>query len=153
MANGLEDFLHRRALPDDAEIVIFLLQQRLVSHHLLHRPRRRERARHELLQLWHVERFQHVIIRAVLHRLDRRLRRTEGGHDDHRRLRVKLPQPLQRLDAADAAHAHVHDHEVRAQLRDHLQRLLATPCRVQLQPILPAKDALKRIPHIRLVID
>ena len=36
LADELEDLLHRLAAPDDAQLVILRLQQRLVGHHLPH---------------------------------------------------------------------------------------------------------------------
>ena len=89
----------------------------------------------------------------MLHCLNGRLRGAIGGHQNNGRTRIKLAQALKCLDAGEAAHAHVHDHQVRRQLGDQLQRFLAAAGGVQLQPFLLAEDALKRIAHIGLVID
>ena len=67
LADGFENLLHCGALADDAEIVIFFFEQRLVRHHFFHRARGGEGVGDEFLELGHVERFEHVIVRAVFH--------------------------------------------------------------------------------------
>ena len=153
MADGLEHLLHRRALADDAEIEILLLQQRLVRHHLLHGSCRVKGLIHHLLKLGHIKRLENIIVGAVLHRLNGRLGSPEGGHQNHRRFGVKFPQPLQCFDAGDAAHAHIHDHQIRLELRNQFQRHLAAAGGVQFQPVLTAEDPFKRVADIRLVIN
>ncbi len=97
LPNQLEDLLHRFAFADDAFGIILLVQQRLVTHHLPHVTRGLQCRLDQEFQLGDFERFEHVVVGAELHRLDRRLRRAVRGHHDHQQLRVKRPQLAQRL--------------------------------------------------------
>ena len=89
----------------------------------------------------------------MLHRLNGRLRSAEGGHQNHWSFGIKFSQPLQRFNSGDAAHTHIHDHQIRLELRNQFQRRLATAGRVQVQSVLAAENPFKRIANIRLVID
>ena len=62
--------------------------------------------------LLRIERLHDVVERAVLHRLDGRLRRAEGGHEDDELPRIDRADVLERLDAAHAAHADVEEDDV-----------------------------------------
>src|SRR5690349_1555620 len=63
-----------------------------------------------------IQRLLEDIIGAELRRLDRGLdRRMTADHYDNRR-RVFLLDPLQRLDAIDARHLHIEEHEIRPPL-------------------------------------
>ena len=80
LADGFENLLHREAFADNAEIIIFFLEQWFVGHHFFHRARGVESIGDELLQLGHVERFEHIIVRTMLHRGDGGLGRAKCGH-------------------------------------------------------------------------
>ena len=105
--------MHLLAAADNRQIVVFALQVRLVGDDLPHVPRRFERRNNELLKLGHLKRLEQIIIRAELHRFDGCLRSSVSSHHDHRQPGIGLTQPPQRLQAIDAAHAHVHDDQVR----------------------------------------
>src|ERR1051325_11965787 len=83
---------------------------------------------------------------------DRRLCRAVGGHDDDRQLRIALAKPSQRFQAADAAHAHVHHHEVRLQSRNEFQSFFAAGSRRDFD-LRRVENATKRILDVRFVID
>jgi hypothetical protein len=76
-------------------------------------------------QLGDIERLEQVIVRAQLHRFDGGLRRAVSGHQDDEQLGVHLPDAAERFHARDAAHADVHQDEVRLELGDELQALFA----------------------------
>jgi hypothetical protein len=63
-----------------------------------------------------------------------------------------LAQAAQGFQAADAAHAHVHDDQIGLEAGDEFQAFLAAVGRGQLDVGL-VKNAAERILHIRLVID
>ena len=51
LADELEHLLHRLAAPDDAQLVIFRFEQRLIGHDLLHVARGLERVADDFLEL------------------------------------------------------------------------------------------------------
>ena len=106
----------------------------------------------DLLELRHVERLEQVIVGAQLHRLDGRLRRAVGGHQDDQQLRVDLADAPQRFQARDAAHADVHDDQVGLELGDDPQALLAAGRGGQLD-LRRIKDPLERVLHVRFVVN
>jgi hypothetical protein len=112
LADGLEDFLHRGRTAHDALAVVVDVDRGLV---VANRPEigvGLERILGQREDLRGVEWLHHVVERAVLHRLDGGLRRAKGGHEDDQLPGVHPAHVLQGLDAAHAAHAHVHEHEV-----------------------------------------
>lgn len=152
LANELEHLLHRLAAADDAQFIILRLQQRLIRNHLFHVPRRAQGVRNDFLQLGNVEGLQQVIVGPELHRLDRSLRRAVGGHQNDEQLGVGFPDPPQRLQAAHATHAHVHQHKVRLYLGEKPQSFLTAGRRKHLD-VGRVKDSPERVLHVRLVID
>jgi hypothetical protein len=64
---------------------------------------------HHLLEL---ERLEHVVVRAALHRVDRGLDRAEAGHDHRDRARRLLRDLVEQRDAAHPRHLQVADDEV-----------------------------------------
>ena len=118
LPDELENLLHRLALADDALGVILFRQQRLVTDDAPHVVGGLERRRDERFEFRHVERFQHVIVRAEFHRLDGRLRRAVGGHHDDQQFRIQAAQLAQHLQSVAGAHANVHDDKVGPLRRD-----------------------------------
>ena len=88
LADELENLLHRLTAADDAQLVILGFEQGLVRHHLLHVARGLERVGDDFLELQRVERLEQIIVGAELHRLDGRLRRAVGGHQNDEELRI-----------------------------------------------------------------
>ena len=152
LADHLEHLLHRLAAADNAQVVILRLEQRLARDNLFHVASRLECVGDDLLELGHVKRLEQIVVRAEFHRLDRGLRRAKGGHHDHRQLSVVLPDAPQRLQPGDAAHANVHQHEIRLKTFDNLKPLLAAGGGFEVE-IGRFKNALERVAHIILVID
>ena len=104
------------------------------------------------LELGHVERLEQIIVSAQLHRLDGRLGGAVSGHEDDEQLGVNLPDAAERFQAADAAHANVHDHQVRFEPGNQLQPLLAAGRGGQLD-FRRIKDAPERVLHVLFVIN
>ena len=118
LADELEYLLHGLAPPDDALLVVFRLEQGFVGHHLFHVLRGFQRVGDQFLELRDVERLEQVVVGAQFHRLDGGLGGAVGGHEDDQQLGVDLPNPPERLQPVDAAHAHIHDHQIGLQPRD-----------------------------------
>ena len=152
LADQLEDLLHRLAAPDNAQLVIFLLQQGLVGDDLPHVAGGLQGVEDDLLQLGHVKRLEQIVVGAQLHRLDGGLRRAVGGHQDDQQLGIGVVNAPQGFQPREAAHAHVHDHEVGFETGDDPQALLAARRGGQLD-VGRIEDALKRILHVRFVVN
>ena len=105
------------------------LQSRTRAHEILGRKPRRafgaqlrhlaqqatvlERPGHAHLELLEVEGLLHEVESAAAHRIDRRLDRAVGGHQDHRAALVASARRFEHLDPAGARQAQVgHDHVV-----------------------------------------
>ncbi len=112
LADELVDLLHRGRIADDGLVAFVGTELGREGNDLLHRVRGGERLGEQDFQLGDVERLEHVIIRAALHRLDRGLRRAVGGHHHDDLLRIHLAQFFQRVEAALLAHADVHHDQV-----------------------------------------
>ena len=152
LPNELENLLHGLASSYDAQFIILLFEQRLVGDHLLHVPGRLERVEDNFLELGNVERFEQVIVGAQLHRLDGRLGRAIGRHQDHEQFGIHLPYPPQGLQSVNSAHPDVHDHQIRLEFGNRLKSFLAARSGGQLD-FRRIKYSLKRVLHVRLVIN
>ena len=152
LPDDLENRLHSFAPPDDPQVVILRFQQRLVGNHPAHVPGRLEGVEHDLLEARHVEGFEQVIVSPQLHRLDGRLRRAVGRHHDDHLLGVHLAQPAKSVQAAHAAHPHVHDHQVGFEPGDQLQSLLAAVRRCQFDFRL-VKYPAERVLHVHFIVN
>ena len=64
------------------------------------------------LHLLDFERLLHVVEGADLHRLDRRVHRPEGGHQNHRRRRMERLGGAQHVETVAASHLQVAQHDV-----------------------------------------
>ena len=152
LADQLEHLLHRLAATDDANFIILGFEQRLIRNDLSHVARGLQGVADDFLELRHFERLEQIIVSAQLHRFDGGLGRAVRRHENDQLLGIQLPDAAQCLHAADAAHADIHEHEVRLQLGN------------QLQPVLPAGGggqldfrrfdiAPDGIQHVRIVIN
>src|SRR5690606_12771475 len=118
----------QRIRPVEAdEIVAHVLQarQQALGDRRLHQRAaagHRTDGAHQLLQR-HV--LEQVALGPGLEPGQHQLVVVEGGEDDRGRQRPGLRQRLQRLEARHRRHAHVHQHDVGSDLRDHLHRLSA----------------------------
>ena len=119
----LDERANREGLADDlvarldarAEAAVLLAQ-----HHVLERIAQRD------LNAIGVERLLEKIVRAELRGLHGGLDGavTADHHDDRRR--ILLANPLERLEPVDAAHLHIHEHQIRMPLlvlRDRVHRV------------------------------
>ena len=120
LPDEFEHPLHRLAAADDAKLVIFRLQERLVGDDLFHIARRLEGVGDQLLDFHRVERLEQIIICAQLHRLDGGLGGAVGGHQDDQQLGVGGAEAAQGFESVQTAHADVHEHEVRLEFGDDL---------------------------------
>src|ERR1035437_6764232 len=152
LTDELENLLHRLTATDDAEFVILGFEQRLIRHDLLHVVCGLERVGDDFLELQRVERLEQIIVGAELHRLNGRLRRAVGGHQNDEELRIGGADPAERFESVHTAHAHIHEHEVGLEFGNDLQPFLAGRCRGQFD-FRRIKDSLERIPHILFVIN
>jgi hypothetical protein len=96
------------------------------------------------LHLLDLERLLHVVERADLHRLDRRVDRPERRHQDDRRRRVQRLGRPQHVEAVAAAHLEVAQHDVEVALVQPLDggvavRASSTSC--------PASDSARASPR------
>ena len=64
------------------------------------------------LHLLDLERLLHVVEGADLHRLDRRVHRPEGGHQNHRRRRMQRLGRAQHVQSVAAAHLEIAQHDI-----------------------------------------
>ena len=152
LADELENLLHRLAAADDAQFVILGFEQRLIRHHLLHVARGLERVGDDFLELGRVERLEQIIVGAELHRLDGRLGRAVGGHQNDEELGVGGADAAERFESVHAAHAHVHEHEVGLEFGNDPQPFLAGRGGGQFD-FRRIKNPLERIPHVLFVIN
>ena len=80
-------------------------------------------ARHQIEQRLGLERLEQVVGGALAHGVHRALDGAEGGHQQHRQLRLLLADGDQQLVAVHARHVHVADHQRVAVLFQGQQRL------------------------------
>ena len=104
--------LHRGALDDEAALGRPRRELRLQSRDLLPQPLPLlglpQREHHFIGP----ERLGEVVVRAFLHRRDRRVFATIGAHHDHERAPAALPVVAQERQAVHLRHAHIAEHEV-----------------------------------------
>ena len=146
------NLLHLPARADDVLEAITILQL-LPQINVL--PQGRliiERALHRHLQLVDLKRLGHVIIRAYLHRFDRRLDRGVGRDQNHRRLPMMLAHMPQHVEPGHGLHLDVRDHHLRLNVVELLNRLRPRIEWENLVPLLAAKRN-DDLHHGRLVID
>ena len=106
----VEHLAHARAAADDAGELLRLRLQALAQRGVLgHQLPPLHGVAHHDHHLVVLERLGDVVEGAALHRRDRRLDRREGRHHHDRQVLVDLLQLLERRDAVDARHHHVHD--------------------------------------------
>jgi len=153
LPDHLEDLLHHPGRADDPLLVVLGVDDRLV---LARRAQVRVHLKGVLDQGEHflrIERLHHVVEGAVLHRLDGRLRRAEGGHQDDQLLGIGRANMLKRLDSAHRPHPDIEEHQVgRGALLDDCDPLFAA-CRLENAVIPGRKHTHERIPDLGVVID
>ena len=107
-----EHRLQRAARADNAiEVVDVLLGVAQVLD-LVAQPPVLDRLGDLELHLLDFERLLHVVEGADFHRLDRRMDRAEGGHQDDRRIGLKRLGRAQHVHPVAAAHLQVAQHDV-----------------------------------------
>ena len=111
-----------------------------------------ERLLHHQLELLHLERLQHVVVRAGLHGLDGGLGGGERGHDDHLRGGRGALHRLEDVEARAAAEAQIGDHEIEGRARQERQRSGRVGLDRHLVPGLGEQD-LEQLAHRLLIID
>ena len=116
----LEHRLERRVLRLDLRGAADALELRLQQHVLARQPTLLPRATHEHVDLRHAIRLRHVVVRAELHRADRRLDGAVAGDDDDLRRIGFGAHLLQHLEPVELGH---HDVEQRDVVRFGAQRL------------------------------
>ena len=80
--------------------------------HFTHQPQSIHHLIDPQIELLGLERLAHVIVGAQLGGAKDDLRIVLRGEHDHRRIGLDLLDPLQRLDAADAVHGDIQQHQV-----------------------------------------
>ena len=152
LADEFEHLLHALAATNDAEFIIRRFQERFIGDNLFHVARSLEGIGDEFLDFHRVERFEQIIIRAELHRLDGGLGGAVGGHQDDEELGVGGADTAQGFKSIHASHTHVHEHEVGLELGNDLQSLLTAGCGGEFD-LRRIKNPLERIPHVFFVIN
>ncbi len=112
LADRLEDRQHLRALAHQVVEAVLVLEPLAQRARLLHEALPLQGLLEDDLQLLDVDRLAEVVLGAELHRLDRRLDRAVGGHDDDHRLRAHLLDLREQLDPVHARHAQVGEDDV-----------------------------------------
>ncbi len=116
VADGREHLVEREARGDG--LAHLVERERLAQPQVLRRePLLLEPALDDVDDLFDLERLEDVVVGAALHRVDRRLDRAEAGHDDGERVRRRVADGLEQLDAAHARHLEVADDEVVVRVR------------------------------------
>ena len=128
-AHGLDHGLHRRALTDHAGQPLTVLAVELLAQLLVLAEQRTHAldALQSLDDLVVEERLLDVVVRAVLHRLDRVIDRRVGRHHEHLGVRPRALRREQHVHAARAGQPHVGDHHVEALLAEQVDRRLPVP--------------------------
>ena len=125
LLHDVEHVLERRARSDDlVEFVDVLLRAAEVLELVLH-ALHFERLLDLDLHLLDLERLLHVVERADLHRLDRRVHRSERRHQDDRRRRVQRARRAQDVHAVAAAHLQIAEDDVEVVVVQTLDRGVA----------------------------
>ncbi len=110
-----------------------------------------ERVAHREQQPVGVERLLQEVERAALGRLHRGGDRAVPGDHDDLGAGIETAQPAQGLEAIEAGHLHVEEHELWAELRVQGDRLTTRRGYPHLQ-VLVLQDLLERLPNTRLVV-
>jgi hypothetical protein len=107
----LEHLVEREARGD--RLAHLVERQGLAEPDVLgHDPLLLDAALDDVDHLVELERLEHVVVRAALHRVDRGLDRAEAGHDHGERARRGLADLVEQRDAAHARHLEVADDHV-----------------------------------------
>ena len=152
LADRLEDFQDARTLPDESVEPVLAPQLAFELPILLLQPLALERVGDGEPQLVELERLGDVVIRAELHRLHRRLGRSEGGHDEHHRSRRVLLRGAQNGEAVHLPHAEVGDDQVERVALERLDGGFAAVGQRHGIADLPQHDA-EQLSHALLVVD
>ena len=104
-------------------------------------------------QVVDLERLGDVVVRAVLHRLDRRRAAAERGHHDDLELAVLALQLAEQRDAVLVGKLDVHHHEVRQLLRRSAATASAPVSAVRHRVALLGQEVGEQRADIGLVID
>ena len=111
-ADGLVDLAHGRAGADDGAVHV-RVRRGLGDHgRLAHPPGHFQRLADHPPQLVQVERLEQVVVGALLHRLDGRVRRLGHGDEDDRDARVDLADLLVDLQAGLVGQAQVEENDI-----------------------------------------
>ena len=111
-ADGLVDLAHGRAGADDGAVHV-RVRRGLGDHgRLAHPPGHFQRLADHPPQLVQVERLEQVVVGALLHRLDGRVRRLGQGDEDDRDARVDLADLLVDLQAGLVGQAQVEENDI-----------------------------------------
>ena len=113
LANDLEDFLHRRGIADDAFLIVLAVDLLARFGGRSQVAGRADGARSHAQHLLRIEGLHHVIVGPEFHRFDRRLSRSEGGHEDDLQILIQGAHVLERFQTSDPAHANIHEDQVR----------------------------------------
>jgi hypothetical protein len=119
---GLEDLDHSWCVPDDADVGEGLARGRLrFDRSGLSPPSNRDLAC-DLTHRVQVEWLDQEVHGPVPHRGRNRRKILIRRHENHRAIRVPLPQEPKQLEAGHARHADVDERDVRIYLGQHLER-------------------------------
>ncbi len=152
LPDRLEHFLHRRGTANNALLVVVGVQARPV---VAGRPQvgagleRRFREGEHLLR---IEWLHDVVERPVLHRLNRRLGRAKGRHQDDELVRIERTDVLERFNAAHAAQAHVQEDDVRRTVAHRGEAFLTAGHRGH-RVVARRKHPRERVANLRVVVD
>ena len=103
VADGRQHLFEREARGDG--LADLVERERFAQPQVLGRqPLLLEAALDDVNDLFDLERLEDVVVRAALHGINRGLDRAEAGHDDGDRVRRRLANRLEQLDAAHARH-------------------------------------------------
>ncbi len=119
-----QDLFERTARSDDASAARgsgqLLAQLLELGQHLL----LLERPAHDDLHLVESERLREVVVGAAPYGVERRVTRAVRGHDDDGRAAIHLLDLVDRVEAAHAGQAHVHQDQVELRRLERLERQL-----------------------------
>src|SRR5439155_732647 len=151
-ADEVVDGLHRSRAPDQAlerrRLLHPLPQVAILGAVLAHL----ERLADDQLDRLEVEGLEDVVEGAELHRVDRRLHRSEGGQQDHRYVGVQLAQLGEQLEAGHARHLEVGEDEVDLLGLEAAECLFTALGGHRIDPHALEQD-LQEAPHLPLVVD
>ena len=151
LVDELEDLLHRPA-PGRDEGRLGRLEARLQLAVLGEERVALGRLLHEARDRLGVERLDDVVVGAVLERLDGRLDRCVGRHDDDGRLGGGLADLAEDLETVHPGHLDVDEEDLRRLARERRERLAAARRGEDVVPLLLEPER-ERAPQVGLVVD